>query len=162
MVHSDCGPLEMELPYHAPPGHTRTHTHTYTHARVLAHMQTHEKNHLSAALERERSQAPGPQCPPTQLPHFLRDKSCRRLGAHKSLKQTCKSNSTIYPRKGLFKLTRRGRNQATKPALSSEVNLWPQGLQGGDLWPPPCALLSRLLAYPRPELFTAQHPSQTW
>lgn len=60
------------------------------------------------------------------------------------------------PRKGLFKLTKRGRNQATKPALSSEVNLCPPALWGGNLSPSPCPLLPLLLAYPRPELSTAQ------
>lgn len=54
------------------------------------------------------------------------------------------------PRKGLFKLTRRGRNQATKPALSSKVNLCPLALWGGNLWPPPWPLLPLLLTNPRP------------
>lgn len=62
------------------------------------------------------------------------------------------------PGKGLFKLTRRGRNQATKPALSSKVNLCPPALWGGNLQPPPCPLLPLLVAYPRPELSTAYAP----
>lgn len=96
-------------------------------------------------------QAPGP-CPhqPRQPgpPHFLRDKSCRGLGAPQIPQANTQVKQHHLPCKGLFKCTRHGRSQATKPALSDGVNLCPRALWGGNLWPPLYPLLPLLLAYP--------------
>lgn len=126
-------------------------------------MQTHKKNHLSAALRRERSQDPGRRHPP--FPGCLISSEINHAegwGVHKSLKQTCKSNSTIYPaRASSSEQGVGGTRQQNQPCpASSTFALRACGEE--TCGRPRVPWLPRLLADPRPGLFTVWHLPRTW
>lgn len=144
-AHSDCSPLEMNC-YIMPAQNT--------HAK---HTQPHTKSHLSATSREGEVLGPQPTAPSPPAASFPSEiNHTEGWGAHKSLEQTRKSNSTIYLARASSLLTRREDPATNRPCPGR------YGLpQGGDLRPPRVPALS---CWPTRDLSFSQprRPPQTW
>lgn len=118
-------------------------------ARLRGLPDTQACGHTSA--HRQRGRGPGPRAPARAAPpsqDCLISSEINRAegwGAPQIPQANTQVKQHHLPCKGLFKLTRRGRSRATKPALSSKANLCPRAPWGGNLWPPPRPLLPHFL-----------------
>lgn len=126
------------------------------------HTRTHKEDHLSAALQWERPQAPGLQrCTLPSPPRAASFPQRNHTELGSPTNPSSKHASQIAPvtPQGPLQVNKAWEEPGNKTGLVQQGQPLPSGLLGGNLWPPPCSLLPLLLTYPGPGLCSALEPT---